>query len=232
MELIVAGRNVSIPDRFRDYVEEKIDKVDMLSDKAQYLEVKVTSVDHAQRADTAITVELTVKCKGPVVRAEAEAADKFAAFDIAYGKLVERLRRARDKRKVHHGRHTPMAVSMATAGLGDGLSLADSDQRRGDFPDDAASTDEGIDSPVLIRRKTFQAAPMSVDDAVDNMELVGHDFYLFIDQDSGETSVVYRRKGWTYGVLSLAETLDGEGSETKELPYRASAPEPERANAS
>jgi hypothetical protein len=76
---------------------------------------------------------------------------------------------------------------------------------------------------VLIRRKVFPTQPMTLDDAVDNMELVGHDFYLFIDTVTGSPSVVYRRRGWTYGVISLDANCDEEstGAQSELLAYRS-----------
>lgn len=234
MEFVINGRNLAVSDRFREYATEKIDKIEQLGDKVQRVDAKITKEPSARMADTSLTVELTVLCKGPVVRAEASAADKFAAFDLAYGKLLERLRRARDRRKVHHGRHTPVAVRVATADL----EPADPAQpiyletpvieptshepvpqpASGTEDVDAYSTPDDVpagDSPVLIRRKVFSGTPMTLDDAVDNMELVGHAFYLFVDSATGAPSVVYRRQGWTYGVI----TLDSKCAEGTEEPH-------------
>lgn len=234
MEFNISGRNLTVSDRFREYAEERIAKVAQFSEKVQRLDAKVTKEASARQADTALTVELTVLGKGPVIRAEASAADKFAAFDLAFGKLLERLRRARDKRKVHHGRRTPQGVNEATATLEPASSSVPlykaTEERNGELeaaeaagktPAPNAEVDNG-DSPVLIRQKIFPAAPMSLDDAVDNMELVGHDFYLFIDSATGRPAVVYRRRGWTYGAISLdAERSEGEPEEAVR-PYRAS----------
>ncbi|WP_104165900.1 ribosome-associated translation inhibitor RaiA [Arthrobacter sp. SX1312] len=234
MEFVINGRNLAVSDRFREYATEKIDKIEQLGDKVQRVDAKITKEPSARMADTSLTVELTVICRGPVVRAEASAADKFAAFDLAYGKLLERLRRARDRRKVHHGRHTPVAVRVATADLEpadpaqplylEAAASASTPQEPAPQPDDAdayASPDDvpAGDSPVLIRRKVFSGVPMTLDDAVDSMELVGHDFYLFVDSATGAPSVVYRRQAWTYGVI----TLDSNGAEGTEelLAYRA-----------
>lgn len=227
MEFMINGRNLAVSDRFREYAEEKIDKIEQLGDKVQRLDAKVTKEPNARQADSALTVELTVLGRGPVIRAEASAADKFAAFDLAYSKLLERLRRARDRRKVHHGRHTPVAVREATA------TLEPASAGQPIFADSASHTEDSAaapaaqtgyeieddvpagDSPVLIRRKVFSGMPMSLDDAVDNMELVGHDFYLFVDSLTGAPSVVYRRQGWTYGVI----TLDSKCADGPEDPH-------------
>jgi hypothetical protein len=177
---------------------------------------------------------LTVLGRGPVIRAEASAADKFAAFDLAYNKLLERLRRARDRRKVHHGRHTPKSVTEATAALepaspSEPLYVEAAQQQESQAtaaeksPYEVENDIPAGDSPVLIRRKVFPAAQLTLDDAVDNMELVGHDFYLFVDKETKAPSVVYRRDGWTYGVISLDQTCEpGHSSlEEKILAYRS-----------
>ncbi len=241
MEFVINGRNIEVSDRFREYAAEKIDKIEQLGDKVQRVDAKVTKEASARESDTALTVELTVLCRGPVIRAEASAGDKFAAFDLAYNKLLERLRRARDRRKVHHGRHAPVAVGTATAGLepvstSQPIYVALAPESSNGTPAPAtdapaASVDPyespddipAGDSPVLIRRKVFSGTPITLDDAVDNMELVGHDFYLFVDAATGAPSVVYRRQGWTYGVITL-DSKCAEGTQDPQeelLAYRA-----------
>lgn len=213
MEFLITGRNVTVSDRFREYAGEKMSKVEQLGDKVQRIDAKVSKETNARAADAQLTVELTVQGRGPVIRAEASAGDKFAAFDVAYNKLLERLRRAKDRKKVHHGRHAPVGVNTATAALPTvsatepiyAQSAAENApgavERRSPYEID--NDIPAGDSPVLIRRKVFPATAVSLDDAVDNMELVGHDFYLFVDSATGAPSVVYRRSGWTYGVISL-----------------------------
>jgi len=230
---ISSGRNLPVSDRFREYAEEKISKIEQLGDKIQRLEAKITKETNARQSDNNLTVELTVLGRGPVVRAEASAADKFAAFDIAYGKLLERMRRARDRRKVHHGRHRPTAVSEATAALPPASTSEPIYAAKAGEPETSQVEEKtgyeiendipAGDSPVLIRRKVFPAAPMTLDDAVDNMELVGHDFYLFIDKESSTPSVVYRRRGWTYGVITLDTECshDGAGPQEELRAYRS-----------
>ena len=117
MEFMISGRNLTVSDRFREYAGEKISKIESLGDKVQRVDAKVSKETNARQTGDQLTVEVTVLGRGPVIRAEASAADKFAAFDLAYNKLLERLRRAKDRKKVHHGRHTPKAVREATATL-------------------------------------------------------------------------------------------------------------------
>lgn len=223
MEMTFTGRNISVSDRFREYVSEKVGKVEQLAAKVQRLDIKVTKEPHSKQPETQLTVELSVVTRGPAIRAESKAGDKFAAFDQAFAKLLERLRRARDKKKVHHGRHTPTAVFEATGGL---------DPVQTDVPLHVAVANENAeqngqapdDNPVEIRRKVFPASKMSVDDAVDRMEMVGHPFYLFVDDATDRTSVVYRRKGWSYGIITLDEECqDEETVETRHYREQAAA---------
>jgi ribosomal subunit interface protein len=232
MEFMISGRNLTVSDRFREYAEEKISKIASLGDKVQRVDAKVTKETKVRQIAELLTVELTVLGRGPVIRAEASAADKFAAFDLAYNKLLERLRRAKDRKKVHHGRHTPKSVTEATASL-EPASTSEpiyeeaahwSEERPEEkSPYEVENDLPAGDSPVLIRRKVFPAASLTLDDAVDNMELVGHDFYLFVDKETKAPSVVYRREGWTYGVISLDQTCEpGEAPlEEKIIAYRA-----------
>jgi ribosomal subunit interface protein len=210
MEINISTRNLQVSDRFKDYVSDRAPKVSQLSSRATALNIKVTRFDHSKNSGPEDRVELTVLEPGHVIRAEAQAADKFSAFDIAFGKLSERLRRASDRLKVHRGRHRNLSAS----------ELSSSDFATLDITPVSADllvplkidnkTEESEDildmgkSPIVIRRKQFPSVSMSVDDALYHMELVGHDFYLFLDEESGRPSVVYRRKGWDYGVISLS----------------------------
>ncbi|WEO78180.1 ribosome-associated translation inhibitor RaiA [Cryobacterium sp. SO2] len=219
METNIVGRNLGITDRFREYATEKAEKIAGLAEKALALEIKVSRHTEKSGAAGNDRVELTLIGKGPIVRAEAEGSDKYAAFDIALGRLLERVRRAKDRRKVHRGgAHRPTSLHEASAS---GFAVIDIVPADGDtlervrtgaiqvVPDDAqvaadeADEAEEVYSPVVIRRKVFAAAPMTVDDALYFMELVGHDFYLFQDAETHRPSVVYRRKGWDYGVIEL-----------------------------
>lgn len=207
MEINISARNLSVSDRFKDYVQDRAHKVEQLAHRVESLDIKVTRHDHSRNSGPEDQVELTVFEPGHVVRAEAHAGDKFAAFDAALGKLSERLRRAADRRKVHHGRHGSIGASELSAHDFAELDIqpADADVLLG-TPKTEESAAPEVDlgeSPVVIRRKQFKTNPMSVDDALYHMELVGHDFYLFHDSETDKPSVVYRRKGWNYGVITL-----------------------------
>jgi ribosomal subunit interface protein len=207
MEIAISARNLTVSDRFRDYVSERAHKVEQLAHRVQDLTIKVTRHDHSKNSGPEDQVELTVHGDGQIIRAEARAGDKFSAFDIAFAKLAERLRRAADKRKVHHGRHAPLGTAELTASDFASLDVKPADialltGQLGEDPGEVVEDELG-QSPIVIRRKVFATESMSVEDALDRMELVGHDFFLFKDNETGKASVVYRRKGWNYGVISL-----------------------------
>ena len=224
MEISITGRNVGVTDRFREYAMEKADKVAHLAEKAIAFEIKVTRHHETRGASGDDRVELTLIGPGPLVRAESSGTDKYVAFDLAMAKLVERVRQAKDRKKVHRGQHRPTSLREASS---DGFSAVDitpaapqvlESVRTGSVPVQAAGDlAEDVEEPycpVVIRKKVFEATPMSVDDALYMMELVGHDFYLFIDDETRRPSVVYRRKGWDYGIIGLDENAAPAGADS------------------
>jgi len=215
MEISVTGRNVGITDRFREYATEKAEKVGSLATRALALEIKVSRHNEKSAGGSGDDrVELTLIGPGPLVRAESSGSDKYVAFDLAIGRLLERVRRAKDRTKVHRGQHRPTSLHEASADdfRGTGIVPADAETleqvRTGHAAPVAADAEQVEEAycPVVIRKKVFASTPMTVDDALYYMELVGHDFYLFTDSETGRPSVVYRRKGWDYGVIGLDDS--------------------------
>jgi ribosomal subunit interface protein len=208
METSIVGVGVGITDRFRGVVEEKAARIGNLAPRAQRVDVKVTHRAYHNGRMEDDTVELTLTGRGPIVRAEATDADKFAALDMAVDKLCEQLRRAKDKR-VDARNHPRGAKFEKESGELSGIDVrpASLDVMRavatGAIPILPGSEEEADYTPVVIRTKEFEPEWMGVEEAVDRMELVGHDFFLFIDVRTDHPSVVYRRKGWDYGVISL-----------------------------
>ncbi|MGL4339194.1 MAG: ribosome hibernation-promoting factor, HPF/YfiA family [Rhodoglobus sp.] len=213
MEITVSGRNLGVTDRFREYAIEKAGKVDHLAEKAIAFEIKVSRHHETRGTNGDDRVELTLIGPGPLVRAESAGSDKYVAFDLAMAKLVERMRQSKDRKKVHRGQHRPVSLREAAS---EGFSVIDitpvspevlEKVSTGAQPIQSADPEPGDEgySPVVIRRKVFPSSHMTVEDALDHMELVGHDFFLFIDSETDRPSVVYRRKGWDYGVISLEE---------------------------
>jgi ribosomal subunit interface protein len=205
MEIVVVGRHAEVPERFRRHVEDKLAKIAQLAPRAQRVDVEVTHEKNPRLSEISERVELTVLGKGPVVRAEARADDPYAALDMATTKLLERLRRARDRRKDHHKPTGLTAVEVrseeAVEADVDGIVDVEEQTSRTDA-DGTVETMLG-DSPIVIREKVHTAQPMTVDDALYEMEMVGHDFFLFIDAETALPSVAYRRRGWSYGVIRL-----------------------------
>ena len=207
MDIVVTGRHLTVSDRFRAHIEEKLAKVTQLQPRTRRIEVLVSHEPNRRQAKACDRVEITCYAKGPVVRAEASEEEKYAALDVAIDKLMERLRRLNDKKQVHRGRRTPESVARATARI-----TAPSDEPA-DLPRD--DVDQFEDSPVEVREKVHRSTPMKLDEALREMELVGHDFYLFHDVETDRASVVYRRRGWSYGVLHL--DLDGSLQDPAEV---------------
>lgn len=222
MDIIVKGRHTDVNDRFRRHVDTKLTKVEKLDPKVIRIDVEVSEEHNPRQADTRERVELTIVSRGPVIRAEAAADDRYAALDVALGKLEGRLRRMCDRRKVHHGNHgrtrladalAPTADMPGTERMERADAIRDETAARGERPSTKTGEETGAivpipmegDGPVVLREKAHKAAPMTVDQALFEMELVGHDFYLFRDKESRRPSVVYRRRGWDYGVIRLTE---------------------------
>ncbi|MEO6886736.1 MAG: ribosome-associated translation inhibitor RaiA, partial [Jatrophihabitantaceae bacterium] len=193
---VVRGRNVVVPDHYRLHVAEKLAKVERYDHKISRTDVELTHERNPRQTGRCQHVEITCRTRGPIVRSEACAEDFYKALDIATDKLERRFRQAADRRRVHHGRRTPASISKVAS---DGFEL---------IADSSAEVDDGADVAGpgrVVREKEHPAKPMTVDQALFEMELVGHDFYLFSDVDSGRPSVVYRRHAYDYGIIRLAE---------------------------
>ncbi len=205
MEIIVKGRNIDVSDRFRGHVEDKLQKIEQFAPRAQRVDVELTHEPNPAQAETSERIEITIRDKGPVIRAEAAASDSYGALDVAMGKLIERLRRARDRKKAHPSKArvaTPLTLTPEDVNVRAQAPKEPREPRLPKAPGEAVETQLG-DSPVVVRQKLYEASPMSVDQALYEMELVGHPFYLFIDEETKQPCAVYHRHGWTYGVIRL-----------------------------
>ncbi|GAB3909503.1 ribosome-associated translation inhibitor RaiA [Kibdelosporangium lantanae] len=227
MDIVVKGRNVEVPDHYRVHVSDKLARLERYDKKVIRFDVELFHEPNRRQAKSCQRVEITAKSRGPVVRSEACAGDFYAALDSAVTKLENRLRRLHDRRRVHHGRRSPSSVAEATASPEIGsVDAAPELRARNDMMAGQRATqvvvleapeydgvvpeqrwDNGLEEPMpgrVVREKEHPATPMSVDQALYQMELVGHDFYLFFDAEAGRPSVVYRRKGFDYGVIRMA----------------------------
>jgi ribosomal subunit interface protein len=243
MDIVFKGRHTDVLERFRVHAASKLAKIEKLDHKAMRVDVEVTTERNPRQSGRKERVELTITTRGPAIRAEAAAEDRFSALDLALAKLESRLRRACDRRKGHYaaagrsevGGEPVLAFDLDPDPSLDLESLADD---RADGPavvgfagsvpasrpapeadgaaDSAAETivqiDVEGDGPLLVREKTHVACPMTVDQALFEMELIGHDFFLFTDTGAGLPSVVYRRRGYEYGVIRLVADAAAAGS--------------------
>ncbi len=223
MEIVVTGRNVEVPDHFRVHVADKISRLERYDHKIVGMEVELFHERNPRQTKSCQRVEITGRGCGPVARAEACGPDFYAALDIAIGKLEARLRKSHDRRRVPYGRrkrdslrtmngstvavleyteHTVLEHTAEHEGLLTAAGAAAIPEQR------EASEHIGAELPEYVpgriaREKEHSAKPMTVDEALSEMELVGHDFFLFACSDTGLPSVVYRRKGYDYGVIRL-----------------------------
>ena len=197
MDVVVTGRHVELSDRFRSHVTEKLARLEKHDHRIIRVQVEVEQERNPRQADRAVRLELTAFSKGPVIRAEAAAEDKMSALDLALDKMASQMRKAADRRRVHRERRERVADLL--------------DEPVADAADDGAEVSERQvgpitvtgDGPLVVREKTHGAAPMTLEQALYEMELVGHDFYLYVDKDTERPCVVYRRRGYDYGVISL-----------------------------
>jgi ribosomal subunit interface protein len=208
VDIVVKGRKTEVPERFRKHVAEKLDKIQKLDGKVISLDVEVSKELNPRQAERSDRVEITLHSRGPVVRAEAAAADPYAALDVAVTKLEARLRKAASKRHTRRGSGRIPAAEVATSVPGVAQINGDGTLAVDEAADSVPTKRIGSlevhgEGPLVVREKTHAAPPMSLDQALYEMELVGHDFYLFVDSDTKQPSVVYRRRGYDYGVIHL-----------------------------
>ncbi len=200
MDVTVRGRNVEVPDHFRQHVTEKIERVERYDHRIIRVDVELYHERNRRQSASCQRVEVTCATRGPVVRAEACSSDFYRALDAAVTKLDSRMRRAADRRRVHRGTRTPTSVAAATGGIAlngtTPVATVDGSQEE---------QEQAEFGGLVVREKEHSAEPMTIDRALFEMELVGHDFYLFSDADTGRPSVVYRRKGYDYGVIRLVD---------------------------
>ncbi|POX46564.1 ribosomal subunit interface protein [Streptomyces sp. Ru71] len=210
MDIVVKGRKTEVPERFRKHVAEKLklDKIQKLDAKVISLDVEVSKEPNPRQADRCDRVEITLRSRGPVIRAEAAANDPYAALDLAAEKLEARLRKQHDKRFTRRGAKRITAAEVPNHVPGVATLNGNGHPVPAEEPDSVPTKKIGSlevqgDGPLVVREKTHVAAPMSLDQALYEMELVGHDFYLFVDSETKEPSVVYRRHAYDYGVIHL-----------------------------
>ena len=205
MDVVVSSRQCEVSERFRQHVEDKLSRLEKHDHRIIRVEVVLERERNPRQAERQVRVELTAKSKGPVLRAEAAAADKMAALDLAVDKMSAQMRKAADRRRVHRGQHAPESLHQAMTRSASDAATDEESTELAEHQVGPVAVDG--DGPLVVREKTHPATPITLEQALYEMELVGHDFYLFMDKESERPSVVYRRRGYDYGVISL--DLDG-----------------------
>lgn len=204
-DVVVKGRNVEVPDHFRIHVAEKLSRLERFDPSIYLFDVELFHERNRRQRKSCQRVEITVRGKGPVARSEACADSFYGALELAVDRLESRLRRTKDRRRVHYGEKTPLSVAEATADLVDHALLRDdSDRSRESDAEEVIEPSDYAGPGHIVRTKVHPATPMTVDDALYQMELVGHDFFLFQDKETDRPSVVYRRHAFDYGLIRLA----------------------------
>jgi ribosomal subunit interface protein len=206
MDIVLNSRQCELTERFRSHVEEKLARLEKHDHRVIRVEVEVEKERNPRQADRAVRVQLTAFSKGPVVRAEAAAEDKLAALDLAIDRMATQMRRAADRRRVHRGRHTPTSVARALADIPPSPNGTAPAPAAEEHPQHVGPITVLGDGPLVVREKIHTTSPMTLDQALYEMELVGHDFFLYVDKESERPSVVYRRRGYDYGVITLDVT--------------------------
>ena len=175
MRLQVKGKNVEVSDTLKTYAQEKLGKLDKHLNAAARLELELAVEKNPSIAENQIA-EATVWTKGPVLRARESSQDMRASIDLLVEKLERQARRYRDKRRRGPGRNAGAGAETIPV-----------------VPDE--------DSPVIVKTKQFAVKPMSPEEAVLQLELIGHDFFVFQNGDSNDVNVVYRRRDGNYGLI-------------------------------
>lgn len=199
----ITGRNVTVPEHFADRVNTKLAKIERLDPTLTYFHVELKHENNPRRADESDRIQITASGKGHIARAEAKEDSFYAALEVALARMERSLRKVKVRRKTpKSGHRAPIGMGEATAAL---VEEAKPQQQEEEKPGkyDVDPYEDQFQPGQIVRSKTHTAKPMSVDDALSEMELVGHDFFLFVNEENSQPSVVYRRHAFDYGLITL-----------------------------
>lgn len=184
LEVEIYGRNMDVTDRIHDYVTKKVSKLDRYLPGIDEARVDVAYVKSARSAADRQVAQITIRGKGFILRSEERADDIFAALDTALEKMQRRIERYKGKR--YRGR-------------GDGKSVAEVVR---EIENEIVEEEGEENFPVIARRKRFMMVPMDEYEAIEQMNLLGHEnFFLFFNINSNSVNVLYKRRDGTYGLL-------------------------------
>lgn len=206
-QVTITGRNVEVPEHFAERVNSKLAKIERLDPTLTFFHVELQHERNPRRSDRADRIQITATGKGHLARSEAKEDSFYAALEVALAKMERSLRKVKARRQISmSGHRAPMSMGEATAALVEEAKEDNDKKPAGQY--DVDPYENSVDDVVpgkVVRTKEHPAKPMSVDDALSEMELVGHDFFLFINEENGRPSVVYRRHAFDYGLISLTQ---------------------------
>lgn len=204
-QITITGRNVEVPEHFQERVAGKLAKIERLDPTLTFFHVELMHEPNPRRESEAERLQITATGKGHIARAEAKEDSFYAALETALSKMERSLRKVKVRREnVKSGHRAQKGTGEIAAEMvaeAEAAQLTKEDR----YIDPYAETVEDVRPGQIVRFKEHPATPMSVDDALSEMELVGHDFYLFINVENNKPSVVYRRHAYDYGLISLTE---------------------------
>lgn len=178
MEIIVKGRHMEVTDALRTYAEEKIGRISKYFD--QIIKIEIAFIDEKNPSiANSKTVEVTVFPKGPVLRAKESSTDMYASIDMVVDKLERQIKRYKNK-TFKNTKSAPKLGEIAAA---------------------AIAAEEETESPRIVKVKQIAVKPMDPEEATMQMELLGHDFFVFTNADTDEVNVVYKRRDSHYGLI-------------------------------
>ncbi|MFN2201550.1 MAG: ribosome hibernation-promoting factor, HPF/YfiA family [Caldilineaceae bacterium] len=187
MDLHIHGRNVDVTDWLEEYVDKKVGKMERYLPAAKEARVELTH-NETRAASDRYTSQITVWANGQILRSEESTSDIFASIDASADKMYRQIRRFKGRRY-----HTKRRASAAASAEAEAELLA--------VLDEDAEEEEEQEQANIIRRKEFLLQPMNEEEAMAQMELLGHDFFVYYDPDADGVNVLYRRRDGQYGLL-------------------------------
>lgn len=207
-QVSITGRNVEVPEHFAERVNNKLAKIARLDPTLTFFHVELQHEPNPRREAQSDRIQITATGKGHIARAEAKEDSFYAALETALAKMERSLRKVKARRSISRSGHR---APKSTGEIAADLVAEAQEAKNAESPYDVDPYADKVDDVVpgrVVRSKEHPATPMSVDDALSEMELVGHDFYLFVDEETGRPSVVYRRHAFDYGLIALTDDAE------------------------
>lgn len=189
MDVQIKARNLRLTDALQEYIESRLQRLDKIDQKVTDAKFEIRS-ERNRTGGEQMVAQFTIATKDAILRTEEKNRDIHVAIDLAIERMERQIRRFRDKRVFYRRRQRQMAAE-----AGEPLPVSTLDGL------DVAEEEEETPSELLVRRKRFKIQPMSEEEAIEQMELLGHDFFVFANAETEEVNVVYRRKDGQYGLI-------------------------------